>query len=346
VRPAATMTVRDRFLFSFVVLAAASAFGQAISTATAAQPVVAPSSSATSPLQSTGVAKVSPASQLQLEFRDSDIKFDLQRLTSTLRDQRHEGWVLAAYPDPKTRRPLIGAGFSLDLPERVHAQSDPLNPQPFLEPSSADLWQAAGLDSARLQATLAHFDDNMAAWSKMKYRKRIRYHALEPDVTSAEAEALLRISAIQAIHNARAYCRNFDALTGPQQMALSQLVFQMGVNLEEFGQFLSVLNGDAGSSTAQSLDAGHWQTVQQALIESQWARLYRVRAASVIAMFDPVYGSDPSVAQRRVDAILRPPARRGRRGHAGASLRMASYHKRSGKAHGKASRGRSGRRVS
>src|SRR5580692_7410782 len=207
------MTVRDRFLFSFVVLAAASAFGQAISPATAAQPVVAPSSSATSPLQSTGVAKVSPASQLQLEFRDSEIKFSLRSLMSTLRDGSHEGWVLAAYPDPKTKRPLIGAGFSLDLPSREHPQRDPLNPRLFVEPSSAELWQAAGLEPDRLQRILNRYDRDFKAWTAKQYRRKIRTRTLTPEVTDEEATRLLRISAIQAIYNAKAYCRSFDQLT-------------------------------------------------------------------------------------------------------------------------------------
>ena len=47
--------------------------------------------------------------------RDADVKFRLETLMSMLRDSRHESWVLAAYPDPKTSRPLIGAGFSLDV---------------------------------------------------------------------------------------------------------------------------------------------------------------------------------------------------------------------------------------
>ncbi len=50
-----------------------------------------------------------------LNFKESDIKFSLPAMMETLRDHRHEGWVLAAYPDPNTGRPLIGAGFSLDV---------------------------------------------------------------------------------------------------------------------------------------------------------------------------------------------------------------------------------------
>src|SRR5580698_3359332 len=82
--------------------------------------------------------------QQMLDSADADVKFDLRDLMDILRDRRHEGWVLAAYPDPKTGQPLIGAGLSLDLPAREHPQSDPLNPHSFLEPSSADMWQAAG----------------------------------------------------------------------------------------------------------------------------------------------------------------------------------------------------------
>src|SRR5271166_6793514 len=168
------------------------------------------------------------------DFKESDIKFQLSTLMNTLRDSRHEGWVLAAYPDPKTSRPLIGAGFGLDVAATEHVQRDPLNPHPFLEPSTAQLWQAAGLDEGQLQSILEQFNQELEAWKKKKFRRKVKTHALAPQLTQEQALQLLRISAIQAIHNARAYCREFDQLTASQQMALSQLVFQMGVNLEEF----------------------------------------------------------------------------------------------------------------
>ena len=232
-----------------------------------------------------------------------------------LRDSNHEGWVLAAYPDPKTSRPLIGAGFSLDVVATEHIQSDPLNPHQFLEPSSAQLWQAAGLDLGRLQKILDRFNHNLDIWGKKTYRKKIKAHALPAQLTAEEATSLLRISAIQATQNARAYCRDFDRLTAPQQMALSQLVFQMGVNLEEFVEFLSALNDDAGYRDAEhpdgstEADAEHWKTVQATLIDSQWAKRYTIRAATVIAMFDPDYVQDPNGAERRVQATLHPPAK-------------------------------------
>ena len=115
-----------------------------------------------------------PPIQPLLDFKDSDIKFALPNLMNILSDRRHEGWVLAAYPDPKTSRPLIGAGFSLDLAAREHPQHDPLNPHPFVEPSSVQLWQAAGLDPKQLQDILHEYDEHLSIWAKRRYRKKIK----------------------------------------------------------------------------------------------------------------------------------------------------------------------------
>lgn len=243
------------------------------------------------------------------ELGSSDIKFSFSRLTDILRDKKHEGWVLAAYPDPKTSDPLIGAGFTLSLPARSHLQSDPLNQRQFLEPSSEQLWQAAGLDNQRLQFILMDYQANLEAWGTRKYRKKIRQ--LPPQVTDEEALGLLRVAEVQAIHNARAYCRGFDQWTGSQQMALTQLVYQMGVNLEGFSTFLALINQDGRLENASytegiSGDRQYWQEVQASLIHSQWARKYSTRAITVIAMFDPDYVESPSGAERRVKATLKP----------------------------------------
>jgi len=250
-------------------------------------------------------------------FKESDVKFNFTALMNTLRNSRHEGWVLAAYPDPKTSRPLIGAGFSLDVAATEHIQRDPLNPYPFIEPSSAQLWQAAGLEDARLQAILDQYDRDLKKWKKKNYRKKIRTRELTPQITSEEATSLLRISAIQAVYNSRAYCRNFDQLTASQQMALSQLVYQMGVNLEEFVEFLAAIND--GYVTAQAQDNAneneYWKSVQGTLIHSQWARRYTTRAVTVIAMFDPDYAEKPKESEREVRAQLRPPLRHRKKTH-------------------------------
>ena len=294
-----------------------------------------------------GSSTISPGVQQLLAFRDSDVKFSLPDLMDILRDHRHEGWVLAAYPDPKTTRPLIGAGFSLDLPEREHPQTDPQNPHLFVEPSSAQLWQAAGLEPARLTEILAEYHEHLAEWRTKRARRR--FFSLDPEITDQEATLLLRIAAIQAVDNAKAYCRSFDQLTGSQQMAMSQLVYQMGVNLEEFGQFLSLVNNGSQTAAADLPAADgerYWNDVQHSLIQSQWARLYRNRAIAVIAMLDPQYGDDPSMAEQRIAATLHPAVlRRHGHGHR-AVLRSATYSRRSSHAsRARRSRLRNKRRV-
>lgn len=271
--------------------------------------------------------------QMLLSFKDTDVKFAVPDLMEILRDRRHEGWVLAAYPDPKTSRPLIGAGFSLDLPVRDHPQTDPSNPNPFIEPSSDELWRAAGLDDARLNTILDRFSERMAQWKKKGFRRRMVQ--LEPDISDSDADRLLRIAIIQSIDNARAYCRNFDALTAPQQMAMSQLVYQMGFNLQHFTQFLSQVNADA------SAEADHWHAVEATLEQSKWAHLYRIRATAVIAMLDPKYADDPAAAEKRVGAVLHPAVAHHRRGRAYGRTELASAASTSRAGHNHAHRGKS-----
>lgn len=272
--------------------------------------------------QTAAVAQISPAVQTLMSFKPADVKFDVDDLMDILRDKRHEGWVLAAYPDPKTAQPLIGAGFSLDLPERPHPQSDPLNPHQFIEASSADLWQAAGLPPEKLKAMLADYYDKLAMWDKHEFRRQI--WELQPEITDDDANALLRIGIIQAVDNAKAYCRNFDRLSASQQMAMTQLVYQMGINLQEFSTFLTLMNRENVAETAAvaRADRAYWRDVQLSLVHSQWARSYRDRAKAVIAMLDPSYEASPTLAERRINAVL--PSRHHYRRH-GAHLRRAVY---------------------
>ncbi len=279
-----------------------------------------------------------------VHFKDSDIKFQLSSLMELLRDHQHEGWVLAAYPDPNTGHPLIGAGFSLDVPAVDHPQIDPLNPHRFVEPSAAQLWQAAGLPSERLRQILDQFDRNQKAWTAKTYRRKIVRHKLAPQLTDEEAMSLLHISAIQAVYNARAYRRGFDRLTAPQQMALTQLVFQMGTNLEQFVQFLDILNDEDNARELARLDGylqteeGHWKSVQETLMDSQWARRYSIRATTVIAMFDPEYSLAPGAAEGRVMAVLHSPVIAAPKERSRGTLRQVSYSRRRAKAHSKKSR--------
>ena len=284
-----------------------------------------------------GEVAESPALRMMADFHDSDVKFNINELVDLLRDRRHEGWVLAAYPDPRTGQPLIGAGFSLDLPEREHPQTDPLNPHLFLEPSSADLWRAAGFEPERLENILKVFYERKRQWSKRKWRRQL--YSLPAQITDKDATQLVRVGAIQAIYNARGYCGKFDQLGGHQQMAMAQLVYQMGVNLQHFTEFLTTINStqavmgphlmeaDITTSTPDTdalPDSGnqtpeYWQSVQKSLMGSQWAHKYRTRAIAVIAMLDPAYGDDPSAAEQRVSAVLRPAVAHRRHSHAAAA---------------------------
>jgi hypothetical protein len=250
-------------------------------------------------------ATTDAAVQELVSFSQSELKFNIDQLMDILRDKRHEGWVLAAYPDPKTAQPLIGAGFSLGLPAREHPQRDSLNPRQFLEPSSADLWLAAGLPPEKLEGILTDFNAHLDSDGKKGFRRQIR--SLDPQITEDDANALLRIGIIQAAYNAKAYCRNFDQLTASQQMAMTQLVYQMGVNLEQFSTFLGLINRDADPGTAYPhADRAYWHDVQMSLVQSQWARLYRERARAVIAMLDPRYELNPNGAEHSLNGVLRP----------------------------------------
>lgn len=361
------MRILETFAFALVVTAMGSS---ALAQDASALPSPTTAQSQRLVAAPTPVVAPSGAVRMMEEFKDTDVRFDMNELVDILRDRRHEGWVLAAYPDPRTAQPLIGAGFSLDLPEREHPQLDANNPHPFLEPSSADLWQAAGFDPARLDDILKVFYERRHTWSKRTWRKKL--FSLPAQISDDDAVQLVRVGAIQAVYNAKAYCRNFDQLNGPQQMAMAQLVYQMGVNLEHFNAFLTTINPGAaprGQVVASSAEvpataadsqmfaqamqdataAGtpalmnqmdqspkYWLGVQQSLMGSQWAHKYRTRAISVIAMLDPAYSDDPTSAEQRVGAVLRP-AVVHRRGRHGVVTRQVSATKRHGKG-GKAKR--------
>ena len=358
-RPYPMCILKSLSSVAITLVLALPAWSQAPSEADAAQPATPLAQN----VVTTPEAQVTPAVRMIEDFKASDVRFDLNELVDILRDHRHEGWVLAAYPDPRTGQPLIGAGFSLDLPEREHPQPDPMNPHPFLEASSADLWQAAGFDAARLNGILDVFYERKRTWTKRKWRRQL--FSLPAQISDDDATALVRVGAIQAIYNARAYCRSFDQLNGPQQMAMAQLVYQMGINLEHFNAFLGMINPGPGprsaaldspmfaedassAADAMSQTPEYWLAVQKSLMGSQWAHKYRTRAISVIAMLDPAYSDDPSAAEHRVGAVLRPAVVHRRRGRAVATTREAAVtarHHHSRKSLGTRSRARNRKRA-
>ncbi len=178
---------------------------------------------------------------------------------------------------------------------------------------------------------LGEFHDRLDdTWNKKGFRRQI--WSLEPQITQADANALLRIGIIQAIDNAKAYCRNFERLGASQQMAMTQLVYQMGVNLEEFSTFLNLINrgGESpanGPAAIAKADAAYWRE----RADEAWCRasgrgsIAQARQRLSSAMLDPAGYSGQSVrgrAQHR-GQVLHPT--RTRRAHGTTTLRKASY---------------------
>jgi hypothetical protein len=276
-------------------------------------------------------------------FNEKDVKFPINDLMTTLKDNHHEGKVLTAYPDPATYLPLIYAGNSLGIPEPEalppHKQPDANNPVQFIEPSSETLWLASGLSIEKLRAIRSQCEERWAAMyeatrknpkfrhsceekvkhqARQEFLKRIRSGEWAPDITEGEGDRFLRTAIIQAVHNAKAYYpeEKFNELTAAQQMALTEMVYQMGVNLEEFTTFLNKLNGNQlrvpKPSAEHAQEAGdistgdYWKDLQKALGHSKWARHEsRMRAIKVIAKLDPHYDFDhPQEAEHRVITLL------------------------------------------
>jgi len=123
-------------------------------------------------------------------LRDSDIKFNLRSLMSTLRDTSTK---LGAgrLSDPK-QPPANWRWFQPRSSVREHPQTI-RSIHSFLEPSSAQLWQAAG-STLRAFRPYQQFDQDLAAWSKRKFPAQDPNHDLTPDLTGTK-HATLRISA-------------------------------------------------------------------------------------------------------------------------------------------------------
>jgi len=134
----------------------------------------------------------------------------------------------------------------------------PAQSHAFIEPSSAQLWQAAGLDPEKLQTILEQYDRDLDAWKKKNFRRKIRTHELSPSSLPKRPPSYFASLPYKLLQRP-GLLRMFDQLTASQQMALSQLVFQMGVNLEEFTQFLSVVNDLSYRDSAQLRNNAGWE---------------------------------------------------------------------------------------
>jgi hypothetical protein len=108
-------------------------------------------------------------------------------------------------------------------------------------------------------------------------------------------------------------------MSASQQMAACQLVYQIGRKLDDytdekgklhkgFHKFFAVANDISyrqENAAREKEPTQHWQQMQAELIDSQWFRMHSSRATRVIAMFDPIYDLNPSLAEQNVKALAR-----------------------------------------
>lgn len=266
-------------------------------------------------------------------FKDSDVKFRMEDMMGILRDANHENWRVTAYPDRTNPNiALIGAGFNLSVAKDVeYKPGDPQDPYQYndrvrRDPSSLALWEAAGLSDEKLKKTFENFARHKKRYGKNNQTAFALFDRVSPDLTDEEATRLLYVSARQGVYNAMAYAKDFDHMTGPQQMGMSQLVYQMGTHLPPwmdekgdqhtgFQNFLDTINDtsyrqpQAGGAAPDAkavaqAESEHWKTVQQHLIDSQWFKRYRERAVEVVAQFDPKYDPyKPQIAEGQVTSL-------------------------------------------
>lgn len=257
----------------------------------------------------------SKAADTAFPFSTHQIKFSLDDMMRDI--ENHEGRMLAAYPDPEGKVALIGAGFNLGVMKEItrDADSDPyrFNGHARKEPSSEALWQMAGLHSSKLHEIQKRMEGHLEADQQARpsvasriLRRFSRRLAEEfsADITNTQSRALLYVSSRQATYNAMAYSSDFANLTQSQQMGMSELVFQMGSNLEKFEKFLGKLNDPPVPSATPEEVRQHWRDVQSELVDSAWFKTYHKRAVRVTAMMDPNYDFyNPAIAEAKVKEL-------------------------------------------
>jgi GH24 family phage-related lysozyme (muramidase) len=239
---------------------------------------------------------------IEFPFKHSAIKFRLESLMAGLSEK--EGWMSIAYPDSSAKGiPTIGMGFNLSIEGRPRDDADPYQNGgwPRKDPSAQELWKIAGLPEEKLKDVMANFEERNKRWHGRQAAFKFLDH-FEHDITRHEAHKLLYVSARQAVYNAMAYAKDFPDMNGAQQMAMAQIVYQMGTKLEGFKDFLGEINNTSYHQQPELAEA-HWRAVQSELIKSDWYRNHTTRATKVIAMFDPQYRADAKKAQKNVEEL-------------------------------------------
>lgn len=184
------------------------------------------------------------------------------------RVKKYEGEVLHPYLD-KVGIITIGCGFNMEK----HALDHPGDPYTYnsmqrVDPSGDEVWQLADIPE--------NFQEVLASVHAPVNQRRT--------ISPQSAEKLLEISLDQAIHNAGAYFRHFNAMTDRQQEAAVYLVYNMGTHLENHPKFLEVSNRQEGPD---------WRKMGDLLLKMDY--YHSPGAKSVLAAF----GTHPPVRRSR-----------------------------------------------
>jgi GH24 family phage-related lysozyme (muramidase) len=196
-----------------------------------------------------------PLEGITLHFDREDFKNQVKK---------YEGEVLHPYPD-KVGIVTIGCGFNMEKHTTDH-RNDPYayNGMQRVDPSGEEVWRLAGIPE--------NFQEVLASVHTPVNQR----HTISPQ----SAEKLLEISLDQAIHNAGAYFRHFNTMTGRQQEAAVYLVYNMGTHLENHPGFLEASNLEGGPD---------WKKMGELLVKTHY--YYSQGAKSVLTAF----GANPPV---------------------------------------------------
>jgi len=207
-------------------------------------------------------------SEPQSPFALNGITLHFDREHFKNRVKKYEGEVLHPYPD-KVGIITIGCGFNMEK----HTMDHPDDPYAYnsmqrVDPSGEEVWRLAGIPE--------NFQEVLASVHAPVNQR--------PTISPQSAEKLLEISLDQAIHNAGAYFRHFNAMTDRQQEAAVYLVYNMGTHLENHPDFLEASNRQEGPD---------WKKMSHLLVKMDY--YHSQGAKSVLAAF----GAHPPVRRSR-----------------------------------------------
>jgi GH24 family phage-related lysozyme (muramidase) len=221
------------------------------------------------------------------------LHFDREHFKNRVKE--YEGEVLHPYPD-KAGIITIGCGFNMEK----HTMDHPTDPYAYhemqrVDPSGEEVWRLAGIDE--------NFQEVLASAHAPANQRRT--------ISPQSAEKLLEMSLDQAIHNAGAYFRHFNTMTGRQQEAAVYLVYNMGTHLENHTDFLEASNREEGPD---------WKKMSHFLIKMDY--YHSQGAKSVLAAF----GAHPPARRSRHREMAQNTQLGQSRGLAQTARRHAQHH--------------------